>query len=119
MIRVVNLEADFPTLDEARRVLIQEVGRALTERVPVLKLIHGYGSTGLGGVLRHGIRKSLLLRKKEGLVLEIVFGEHWDIFDNATLRVLSLVPELRNDQDLERYNPGVTIVLLNLRDKGR
>jgi hypothetical protein len=58
------------------------------------------------------IRASLAKRKKEGLVQEVVFGENWDIFDPRTRKLLENCPELGNDRDLCRSNPGVSIVLL-------
>jgi DNA-nicking Smr family endonuclease len=48
-LRTYNVEAGLPTLDEARRLVIEEIKRAKRERVKVLKVIHGYGSSGKGG----------------------------------------------------------------------
>jgi len=44
-------------------------------KVTAVKVIHGYGSSGVGGALRQGIRKSLISRRKEGSVKAVVFGE--------------------------------------------
>jgi hypothetical protein len=57
-IKTINLELDLPTLDEARRKVIAELRAAKREGVRVLKVIHGYGSTGKGGRLCVGLRKS-------------------------------------------------------------
>src|SRR2546425_7725169 len=59
-----NVEAALPTLEEARRQVIDEIRRAKREGVRVLKIIHGYGSSGKGGTLCVGLRKSFGLRKK-------------------------------------------------------
>ena len=40
-IRTFNVEAGLPTLDEARRLVIEEIKRAKREGVKVLKVIHG------------------------------------------------------------------------------
>jgi Smr domain len=111
-LKTINLEAGMPTVEKARHRLAEELRRARAAGVPAIKVIHGYGSTGVGGALRTGVRKSLLLRRKEGLVAEIVFGERWDIFDPVTQEVLTALPELRRDSDLQRCNPGITIVLM-------
>jgi len=50
-IRTYNVEAGLPILDEARRLAIEEIKRAKREGVKVLKVIHGYGSSGKGGTL--------------------------------------------------------------------
>jgi len=50
-IRTFNVEAGLATLDEARRLVIDEIKRAKREGAKVLNVIHGYGSTGTGGKL--------------------------------------------------------------------
>ena len=57
-IRIYNVEAGMPTLDDARRLVIGEIKRAKRDGVKVLKVIHGYGSSGKGGALCVGLRKS-------------------------------------------------------------
>ncbi len=47
-LRTYNVEAGLPTLDEARRLVIEEIKRAKREGVKVLKVIHGYSSSGMG-----------------------------------------------------------------------
>jgi len=71
--RVLNLEKGLPTVEEGRRRLLEEVKRTKQNGGAVLKVIHGYGSSGTGGRLREGIRKSLLLRRKEGAI-QALFG---------------------------------------------
>jgi hypothetical protein len=45
----LNLEAGFPTVDEVRRRLVSEVQSAKARGVRVIKVIHGWGSSGEGG----------------------------------------------------------------------
>ena len=44
-----NLEAGYPTVAEALKHLNFEIRHAKAAGCPVLKIIHGYGSTGTGG----------------------------------------------------------------------
>lgn len=111
-VRTFNVEAGFPTLDEARRLVIAEVKRAKRERVGVLKVIHGYGSSGKGGTLCIGLRKSFGLRKKEGVIRDFVAGEDFSIFNATVLMMLEAAPELRGDPDLNATNEGVTVLWL-------
>jgi hypothetical protein len=111
-IRTFNLELHFPSLDEARRLVIEEIKRAKREGVKVLKVIHGYGSSGKGGALCVGMRKSFRLRKKEGGIKDFVAGEDFSIFNDTVLALLEAVPELRGDPDLGAINEGVTILWL-------
>jgi hypothetical protein len=108
----VNLEEEYPTLEEARRRLKAELERCRSRKVAAIKLIHGYGSSGVGGALRHGIRKSLISRRKEGSVRAVVFGENWNIFDSVAQSMLEQCPALSKDRDLFNYNPGISVVLL-------
>jgi hypothetical protein len=111
-IRVLNIEAGFPILDEARRSVQAEIRRAKRERIKVLKVIHGYGSTGKGGALNVGLRKSFKLRKKEGVIRDFIPGEEFSIFNQAVLDLLAAVPELRGDPDLDAVNEGVSFLVI-------
>ena len=112
VIRTYNVEAGLPTVDEARRLVIAEIKKAKREGVRVLKVIHGYGSSGKGGALCVGLRKSFRLRKKEGVIKDFVAGEDFSIFDATTLMLLESVPQLRGDSDLNATNEGVTVLWL-------
>jgi len=111
-IRTYNVEAGLPTLDDARRLVIGEIKRAKREGVKVLKVIHGYGSSGKGGKLNFGLRKSFALRKKESVIRDYIAGEDFTIFNPTVLALLEAVPELRGDPDLGATNEGVTVLRL-------
>jgi hypothetical protein len=112
VIRDFNVEAGLPTLDEARRLVVTEIRRAKREGAKVLKIIHGYGSSGKGGTLCVGLRKSFALRKKERLIRDFIPGEDFSIFNHTVLTMLEAVPELRGDLDLNATNEGVTVLWL-------
>jgi hypothetical protein len=114
-IRTYNVKAGFPVLDEARRLVIGEIKRAKREGVKVLKVlkvIHGYGSSGKGGTLCIGLQKSFRLRKKENVIKDFIVGEDFSIFNPTVLALLEAVPELRGDPHLNATNEGVTILWL-------
>ena len=111
-LKTCNVEADFPSLDEARRRVIEEIRKSKREGVRVLKIIHGYGSSGKGGTLNHGLRKSFTLRKKEGVIKDFIPGDNFTIFNPVVLELLEAVPDLRADSDLSTANEGVTILWL-------
>jgi len=112
LIRIFNVEAGLPGLDEARRRVIAEIKQAKRDRAKVLKVIHGYGSSGSGGKLCVGLRKSFALRKKEGVINDFIPGEDFSIFNATVLNLLETVPELRGDPDLNAMNEGITILWL-------
>jgi hypothetical protein len=111
-IRTFNVEAGLPNLDEARRLVIDEIKQVKRAGARVLKVIHGYGSSGTGGKLCVGLRKSFGLRKKEGVIKAFIAGEDFSIFNDTVLALLEAVPALRGDPDLGAINEGVAILWL-------
>jgi hypothetical protein len=111
-LKTFNVENSFPSLDDARRMVLDEIRKSKREGVRVLKIIHGYGSSGTGGTLSHGLRKSFALRKKEGVIKDFIPGETFTIFNPIVLELLEVVPELRADTDLSNTNEGVTVLWL-------
>jgi hypothetical protein len=109
-IATVNLEAGFPTAAETRRRVTTELEVATRSGIAVLKLIHGYGSTGKGGKLRRAVRAELTQIRAERRIGRVVFGEAWSIFDEDSRALLERYPDLRRDVDLERANAGITLV---------
>jgi hypothetical protein len=111
-VKILNIEAGMPTVDEARKILLTELKQAKRSGVAAVKIIHGYGSTGKGGALRGALRTSLLRRKKEGLVTRVIFGEKWSVFEDDARYAIDHCPELRSDRDLNHSNEGITIAVL-------
>lgn len=112
MIRTFNVKADMPSLEDARQRVIAEIRRAKKERARVVKVIHGWGSTGKGGTLCIGLRKSFRLRKKEGVIKNFIPGEDFSIFNKTVLELIEAVPEVRGDPDLNATNEGITVLWL-------
>lgn len=111
-VRVINLEEGFPTRDQAYQKLEAALARAREDGVAVLKVIHGYGSTGAGGVLRFAIRGFLRQRKEKGEIAAFVNGESWSSFDERSKLLFKKVPQLVLDRDVGRSNRGITLVLI-------
>lgn len=111
-LRTFNVEAGLPSLEEARQLVLAEIRRAKRDGTRVLKIIHGYGSSGTGGKLCIGLRKSFRLRKQEGLLKDFILGEQFSIFNPTALALLEAVPELRGDPDLDATNEGITVLWL-------
>jgi len=111
-VRVLNLEEGFPTRDQAYQKLDAALARARKDGIAVLKVIHGYGSTGAGGVLRFAVRGFLRQRKDKGEIAAFVNGESWSSFDERSKLIFAQAPELVMDDALGRGNKGITLVLL-------
>jgi hypothetical protein len=102
----------MPLVREALQRLDRELALAHQEKAKLLKLVHGYGSSGAGGEIRIAVQKRLLELAQNGQIRGCIFGENWSRSDDMTWKLLQSRPELKSDSDLDRRNRGITIVLL-------
>ncbi len=110
--QIINLEHGMPTSDTAKKQMIASLEIVKRQGGGAVKLIHGYGSSGQGGVIRTVVQKSLELRLANGWLKGYVPGEKWDIFDEGARRILDEMPDARYDADLGKSNRGISIVLI-------
>lgn len=111
-IKVVNLEKGMPTVEQARLRMHYELQVARNEGFAAVKLVHGYGSSGVGGALRIELQKDLRMAAQEGVIAAFIAGEDWRISDSRTWELLKRFPELKKDADLGRGNQGISLVVL-------
>ena len=111
-VREINLETGMPYVDEAVRRLTCEINNSSKLGYAVLKVIHGYGSSGAGGRIRVEVRRYLGRLQNQKKIKLFETGEDFSIFSENTRKILSACPSLRKDRDLERHNNGVTFILL-------
>lgn len=102
----------MPQVHEALQRLDRELAVARQEKAKLLKLVHGYGSTGAGGDIRIAVQKRLVEMAQSGHIRSCIFGENWSKSDETVWKLLQSQSELKNDSDLGRRNRGITIVLL-------
>ena len=102
----------MPFVDQAIKRLTFELHHSRSMGCSVLKIIHGYGSSGTGGRIRTESRKYLARLKDRGEIRDFIKGENFSIFEEATRRAFARCDALRRDQELDRYNNGVTFILL-------
>ena len=112
LIKIVNLEDGMPTVEQARVRLKTELSIARKSGVSVLKIIHGYGSSGVGGELRIALQATLRQMTDRGEVRACIYGENWRKADESAWALLKQSPELKEDRDLGKGNRGITLVVL-------
>lgn len=108
----LNLEAGMPVVSEAvsrMRIGLQEMR---VSRVRVVKLIHGYGSTGRGGKICAGVREELASMKRKKLIRDYIPGEDFGPMDPSSRRLAETERDITRDPDYGRINHGITIVVL-------
>ena len=111
-IKIINLEEGRPSVAAASSRLMDHLKLARQESYTAMKLIHGYGSHGVGGELRVAIQGLLARMVQSGDIQAFVAGEDWRISDETTWRLIQKHRELKQDRDLGKDNKGISIVVL-------
>jgi len=111
-IKTVNLEAGMPSVPQARSRLSSEIRVAQQSGARVLKVIHGYGSSGIGGDLRFALQSTLRQMAQAKEIRDCIWGENWRTSDERSWELLKHMPELKSDSDLGKGNKGITLVVL-------
>ena len=112
IIKTVILKEGMPSVEQARARLHGEIQSAQHSGVKVLKLVHGYGSTGVGGDLRIALQSTLRQMATKGEIRDCIYGENWRTSDERSWELLKRMPDLKADSDLGKGNRGITLVLL-------
>lgn len=110
--RVINIERGRPLVETALRIMENELARARMERVLVVTLIHGYGSSGKGGRIRTECRKVLDHLQASKKIKEVVAGEDFRKRTGPGKSLLNRFPELAKVCRSDFSNPGITIVVI-------
>ena len=75
-----------------------------------LYIIHGYGSSGKGGVIRQKVRSYLNAQWKNGKIKAVIYGEDFNV---VNFKALELKNKCKNLEPLLKVcNHGVTVVEL-------
>ncbi len=103
-IPVVNLEEGMPTVDLALRRLQAAITTHKRKGATVLKIIHGYGSSGIGGKIKFQAHKFLrqMVTRKE--IVNYIPGEEFDR-TSIFLQYRSDFPQIDWDPDFGRKQP--------------
>lgn len=109
---IINLEERNPTVDVAMSKLDMELMTLRRIKVKMVKIIHGYGSSGKGGSIRVATRNRLREMEKTGKIQAFCRGEDFGPFEKSGRDLITLEPAFRKDKDWAKNNDGVTMVLL-------
>ncbi|MGA8431012.1 MAG: Smr/MutS family protein [Candidatus Sulfotelmatobacter sp.] len=102
----------MPPVHEALQRLDRELALARQQKLKLLKIIHGYGSTGVGGDIKIAVQARLEELVRDAQIRGCICGENWSRSDELTWKLLQSNSSLKDDEHLSRRNPGVTIILL-------
>ena len=108
----LDLEDGMPLVEEAISRMNMGLQELRVSQEKLVKLIHGYGSTGTGGKIRTGVRNELAAMKRKKLIRDFIPGEDFGPLDAASRKLAESSTTIPRDPDWGRMNPGITIVVL-------
>lgn len=111
-LRTANIEAGMPSVEEGIARLEGELVRARQSGVRVLRVIHGWGSTGTGGALRDACRAFLKRKLSSRQIAAILYGDDYYPSTDEGQELMNRCPELRNSIRSDNHNPGITFIVL-------
>jgi len=108
--REFDIKSDLPTVAQAQ-VRLTGILQLCKGKDKVIKIIHGYGSSGVGGAIKTAVHAQLALRKNGHSIRAYIPGEaifSMKGFDEDIVRFKHLIQE---DSDFRKGNDGITYVI--------
>lgn len=105
----VNLKQDLPSAEDAVRKVEREIGSARGS-VKVLRIIHGWGSGGTGGKIKHQVHSRLETMLRQSKIQSFTPGEHYSDRTNAGRDLLRKFPDLKKTLRSDSENPGISFI---------
>ena len=106
----INLEEGMPTAEEAMSYLKMSITLCKQNKIGCLAIVHGYGSSGKGGVIRKKTRQWLNAQVRNGTIKAVINGEDFDVLNFKALELKGKYREL--EKLLKVCNHGMTVAEL-------
>lgn len=110
--KTFDIKSHLPTQAEAKAELLQILSRNRNEKI--IKIIHGYGSHGVGGSIKSMVQKTLKNAIASGQIAGFIPGE-------ATVSLMGFDEIIRanrhilqHDSDFKKGNDGITYVIFSV-----
>jgi len=109
--QTVDIEAGLPTVDEALAKFDRALFLARQNGTPLLRVVHGWGSsTGGGSFIRPALRRHLAALAERRAIRSFLPGDRYSHALPDGLSLLRRHPVLRLTERTDRLNPGITFV---------
>ncbi|MCF7931739.1 MAG: Smr/MutS family protein [Acholeplasmataceae bacterium] len=105
-----NIKSGMPDVRDAGKELARIIRASQGQKA--IKIIHGYGSTGIGGAIKAAVRKSLRKRKRNNEIKAFIPGEAFSSLMGFDDDIRDYRDLLSSDSDFKSDNPGITYVIL-------
>ncbi len=105
----LNLEAGMPSAENAVRNMKNALATYKGQGTKAVIIIHGYGSSGVGGSIKAAVTKALGESSLRGIVRISCGGEQWI---NRKRELVTACGSLAEYDRRIRGNEGITVVVL-------
>lgn len=109
----LDIKSDMPPASVACANLEIEIERLSKTNIKLIKVIHGYGSHGVGGKIKRQMNTMLLRLLHDKKIKNFVNGEKLNEEFIKNNLLYENYPQLILDADLKNYNSGVSLIFLN------
>lgn len=103
----------MPLAHQAIERLRLELETSRRQGYRLLTLIHGYGSSGRGGTIKEEVHRHLRYLKHRKEINDMFPGESFTTRTGRGRQLIRRFPVLAEHRDINRSNPGITIVVLH------
>ena len=109
----INLELNMPTVDEALDRFDDELRVVTKAGFKLIKVIHGHGSSGVGGKIRRAFRDAMEHNRWGHLIKDVYFGEDLLPGREGLADLNKNHPRLHRELSKDFFgNPGITLLIL-------
>lgn len=106
---IFDIKSTLPTTEEAKMELMAILHRSHPEKI--IKIIHGYGSTGVGGKIKKMTHQVLKQAVKSNTIRAFIPGEATTTLMGYDEVIYTYRHLLKGDTDFHRGNDGITYVI--------
>lgn len=108
----LDIKSERQTVREAVAQFLVELDSYKKGGYKVMKVIHGYGSHGVGGAIKVEFLKKCNELKKQHKIEDFVCCDHWTPQNTVRKIATNYCPDLMADKELYLLNPGCSIVII-------
>lgn len=99
-------------MEDALARLDREIAGARMKGIQLIRLVHGWGSSGKGGAIKAAVQTHLESLARKRTIRSVTRGDDYSELTNSGRRILAAYPSLRASLRTDRENPGITFVEL-------
>lgn len=108
----IDIKSNQQTVKQAIAEFLVEVDACRIGGFKVMKVIHGYGSHGVGGAIKREFLRECQNLKNRGKIEDFVCCDNWTERNIVRKIAINYCPDLLADRELYLLNPGCSIVII-------